>query len=111
MAYGLSQMGARRMLYNIGGWRPFGHPVDNEIAWRTSEGMVSGYTMTPPAFTSWRVGGAQDSDNDAGMNAKPVSTEGPQNGVSLGMKNSVRRHLKEYFYKNYWEDMKDQIRW
>lgn len=105
MGYGVSRMGAMRMLYRIGGWLPFGHPVDNELAWRTSEGVISGYTLTPPAITSWRVGGAQDSDNDAIMNAKPVNSEGPSKGMSLGMKNSVRKYLKTYFEKNYWAEM------
>ncbi|KAF2271886.1 uncharacterized protein EI97DRAFT_366464, partial [Westerdykella ornata] len=62
MGYGVSRMGAMRMLYRIGGWLPFQDPVDLEIARRTAEGGLSGYTLTPPAFTSWRVGGSQDSD-------------------------------------------------
>jgi hypothetical protein len=108
MGYGITRMGAMRMLYHIGGWKPFGYPVDNEIAWRTSAGVLSGYTLSPPLFTSWRVGGAQDSDNDAGMNAKPVFTEGPSKGVSEGMKNSVRKYLDTFFEKNYWKDMERQ---
>ena len=110
MGYGISRMGAMRMLYQIGGWRPFGYPVDNELAWRTSEGVISGYTMMPPAFTSWRVGGSQDSDNDAGMNSQEVQSQGNMGGHSENLKNSVRKHLAEYFKKNYWEDMANEIR-
>jgi hypothetical protein len=111
MGYGVSRMGAMRLLYNIGGWKPLGRPVDNEIAWHTSDGRLSGYTLTPPAITSWRVGGSQDSDNDPGMkNMTPVS-EGPSKGNSVGMKNSIRKHLDTYFEKNYWKEMEDQIRW
>lgn len=110
MGYGLSRMGAMRMLYQIGGWRPFGHPVDNEIAWRTGEGVLSGYTLQPPAIVSWRVGGAQDSDNDAGMNAKPVQSLGNMNGKSVGLKNSVRKSLEKFFEKNWWKDMENERR-
>lgn len=110
MGYGISRMGAMRMLYQIGGWRPFGYPVDNELAWRTSEGVISGYTMMPPAFTSWRVGGSQDSDNDVGMNSQEVQSQGNMGGHSENLKNSVRKHLAEYFKKNYWEDMANEIR-
>jgi hypothetical protein len=111
MAYGLSQMGARRMLYNIGGWHPLDHAVDIEIALRTQDGKLSGYTLTPPLFTYWRSGGSQDSDNDQELDGRPVNTEGPRSGASTGIKSSVRRYMQEYFAKNYWEDMKDQIRW
>jgi hypothetical protein len=110
MGYGLTRMGAMRMLYHIGGWKPFGWPVDNEIAWKTSAGLLSGYTMSPPAFTSWRVGGAQDSDNDAGMNAQEVNRLGNVNGKSMGLKNSVRKSLEGVFQKNYWKDMENEIR-
>lgn len=105
MGYALSRMGAMRMLYQIGGWKAFGNPVDNEIAWRTAAGVISGYTMTPPAFTSWRVGGAQDSDNDPGMMGQEVISEGPSKGESRNMKNSVRRSLDAFFRKDYWGDM------
>ncbi|KAF2736343.1 hypothetical protein EJ04DRAFT_433142 [Polyplosphaeria fusca] len=105
MGYALSRMGAMRMLYNIGGWRPFGNPVDNEIAWRTSEGVLSGYTLSPPVFTAWRVGGSQDSDNDAGLNAKPANTKGNIEGYSRNLKNGVRKSLPEYFKKDFWNGM------
>ncbi|KAF1998377.1 glycosyltransferase family 25 protein [Amniculicola lignicola CBS 123094] len=104
MGYGLSRMGAMRMLYQIGGWRPFGYPVDLEIAWRTAEGKLSGYTISPPAVTSWRVGGAQDSDNDAGMDASAVSSLGNIQGRSEGIKNSVRKSLAGFLEKDYWGD-------
>lgn len=105
MGYALTRMGAMRLLYNIGGWKPFGHPVDNEIAWKTSAGKVSGYTLSPPVFTSWRVGGSQDSDNDPIMNAQKVNSEGPSKGQSLGMETSVRKYLDEFFKKDFWGDL------
>lgn len=110
MAYGVTRMGAMRMLYQVGGWRPFGFPVDNEIAWRTSEGVLSGYTMMPPAFAAWRVGGAQDSDNDAIMNAQDVQSMGNVEGKSNFIKNSVRKSLDKFFEKNYWKDMENERR-
>ncbi|KAF2465449.1 uncharacterized protein BDR25DRAFT_203383, partial [Lindgomyces ingoldianus] len=62
MGYAVSRMGAMRMLYHIGGWHGMGFPVDNEIAFKTEDGYISGYTMTPPVFTPWRVGGSRDTD-------------------------------------------------
>jgi hypothetical protein len=110
MGYGLSRMGAMRMLYQIGGWKPFGNPVDNEIAFRTSAGVLSGYTMMPPAFVPWRVGGSQDSDNDERMKAQAVQSMGNVEGKSVGLKNSVRKSLEGHFKKNYWEEMKNERR-
>ncbi|KAF2266483.1 hypothetical protein CC78DRAFT_531596 [Lojkania enalia] len=111
LGYGVSRLGAMRMLYQIGGWRPFGNPVDLEIAFRTEEGVLSGYTLTPPTFVTWRIGGAQDSDNDAGMNAKPVSTKGNMDGKSIGLKKSIRKYMQEEFMvKNYWKTIDEQRR-
>ncbi|KAF2799472.1 glycosyltransferase family 25 protein, partial [Melanomma pulvis-pyrius CBS 109.77] len=109
MSYGVTRMGAMRLLYHIGGWRPFGNPVDNEVAWKAAEGKTSGYTMSPPAFVAWRVGGAQDSDNNAAIGAKPMSSLGNMGGSSVGVKNSIRKSLEGFFKKNYWEDMKDEL--
>ncbi|KAF2120014.1 hypothetical protein BDV96DRAFT_486075 [Lophiotrema nucula] len=110
MGYALSRMGAMRLLYHIGGWRGFGLPVDNEIAMRTAEGVVSGYTLNPPAFTSWRVGGSQDSDNDAGMLAQKVNTKGNMDGKSQNLKSSIRTSLAKFFEKSYWKDMEEEVR-
>lgn len=66
--------------------------------------------MSPPAFVAWRVGGAQDSDNNAAIGAKPMSSLGNMGGSSVGVKNSIRKSLEAYFKKNYWEDMKDELR-
>ncbi|KAH7128331.1 hypothetical protein B0J11DRAFT_566962 [Dendryphion nanum] len=104
MGYAVSRMGAMRLLYNIGGWHPLNGPVDNEIADRTGKGLLSGYTINPPLFSAWRVGGSQDSDNDAGMNGKAVSNKGNIDGHSPAMLNSVRKSLDAALMKNYWED-------
>ena len=98
------------MLYHIGGWKPFGNPVDNEVAWRSAEGKISGYTMSPPAFVAWRVGGAQDSDNNAALDGKPLQSLGNVAGESIGLKNSIRKSLDGFFQKNYWQDMRDELR-
>lgn len=110
MGYAVSHMGALRMLYNIGGWREASGPVDNEIAARTREGVMSGYTLSPPVITSWRVGGSQDSDNDSDSDKKATNGRAPLYGISKGLKNSVRRYLETYFKKNYWEDYRNGIR-
>lgn len=93
------------MLYQIGGWKPIGQPVDLELSFKSQGGQLSGYTLSPPVFTSWRVGGAQDSDNDAGMRGKKVQSEGPSKGKSEGMKTSVRKYMDEFFKKDFWNEV------
>ncbi|PSN62289.1 hypothetical protein BS50DRAFT_592489 [Corynespora cassiicola Philippines] len=110
MGYGLSRIGAMRMLYRIGGWYGFGMGVDNEIAFRTEDGYLSGYTMTPPAFTAWRTGDGKDSDNDAGMKAMDVKSEGNPAGWSHGLKKSARKSLGEVLDKQFWKDKKVERR-
>ena len=110
MGYGVTRLGAMRMLYHIGGWKPFGNPIDNEVAWRNAEGKISGYTLSPPAFVAWRVGGAQDSDNNAKIGGGEVNALGNSAGSSVGIKNSIRMSLAQFFMKNYWEDMRDEVR-
>lgn len=104
MSYAVSRMGAMRLLYNIGGWHPLNGPVDNEIADRTGRGLLSGYTVNPPLFSAWRVGGSQDSDNDAGMMGEEVSRKGNVDGYSPAMKESVRKSLERRLKKDYWGD-------
>ena len=95
MGYAVSNLGAKRMLYQIGGWRLFGLPVDNEIAFRTQEGKLSGYTLTPPAFTAWHTGGSRDSDNNAGIENNGFSSQGVAGGSSPGLLNSARKAMAE----------------
>ncbi|KAF2115002.1 hypothetical protein BDV96DRAFT_576288 [Lophiotrema nucula] len=109
-AYAVTRMGAMRLLYHIGGWKPFGNPVDNEVAWRNVEGKVSGYTLSPPAFVPWKLGGAQDSDNNPEVKAQKLSNKGQTGGESVGLKNSVRKSLAKLFQKNYWQDREDELR-
>jgi hypothetical protein len=66
--------------------------------------------MSPPAFVAWRVGGAQDSDNNAAIAGQEMSSLGNVAGESVGVKNSIRKSLDGFFKKNYWEDMKDELR-
>ncbi|KAF2466252.1 uncharacterized protein BDR25DRAFT_293643 [Lindgomyces ingoldianus] len=110
MGYAVSRMGAMRMLYHIGGWHGMGLPVDNEIAFKTEDGYISGYTMTPPAFTAWRVGGSRDTDNALSNNNAPTTDEGNEKGWSKGLKSSVRKHLAQVLDKNYWKDMENERR-
>ncbi|KAF2260866.1 hypothetical protein CC78DRAFT_471928 [Lojkania enalia] len=110
MGYGLTRLGALRALYHIGGWRPFGNPVDNELAWRNAEGVMQGYTLSPPPIVAWRLGGAQDSDNNADIAAKPMESKGNVAGTSIGLKNSIRKSLEGLLTKNYWQSMRDELR-
>ncbi|KAF2814092.1 uncharacterized protein BDZ99DRAFT_380318 [Mytilinidion resinicola] len=104
--YSLSHRGAMRMLYHNGGYLGLAAPIDLEIAWRTAEGKLSGYTLTPPAISAWRVGGGKDSDNDPVTDKEEIKASGNSGGKSFGLKKSVRKNLEALLGKNYWEEMK-----
>ncbi|KAF2246237.1 glycosyltransferase family 25 protein [Trematosphaeria pertusa] len=93
MGYAVTRLGAMRMLYQIGGWRGFGMGVDNEIAFRTQEGRLRGWTLSPPCITAWRTGGARDSDND-GDSAERVDDKGNAGGFTRGLKESARKAME-----------------
>lgn len=95
MGYAVSRIGAMRMLYQIGGWRGFGGGVDNEISWRTQDGKLRGWTLTPPIFTAWRTGGSRDSDNDMGIDSQGLGEKGNMGGWSDGIVRSARRAMAE----------------
>jgi hypothetical protein len=60
MGYAVTRLGAQRLLYNIG-YRGLGGPVDLEILEAHAKGQLAGYTVIPPIFNAWRVGGGKDS--------------------------------------------------
>lgn len=69
IGYAVTQLGAQRLLYNVGGVKPIGSPVDLAMNDQVKRGFLRGYTVVPPLFTAWKTGGLLDSDIDD-MDAK-----------------------------------------
>jgi hypothetical protein len=98
MGYAMSLRGAKRSLYQIGGFKPATEPgVDLEFITHHKEGRLRGYTMSPPAFVKWRTKGSGDTDNFYGSTAKlPDSVDqSTAGGVSKGLYKSVRGKLAD----------------
>ncbi|KAF2115868.1 hypothetical protein BDV96DRAFT_687040 [Lophiotrema nucula] len=62
-AYALSNLGARRALYQIGGFHSIHTAVDVEMIEHLESGQLAGYTVTPPPFVKWGVHGRGETDN------------------------------------------------
>jgi len=98
MGYAMSLRGAKRALYQIGGFKPATEPgIDLEFISHHKEGRLRGYTMSPPAFVKWRTKGSGDTDNFYGDRAKlPDSVDqSTAGGESKGLVRSVRGKLAE----------------
>ncbi|KAF2685044.1 glycosyltransferase family 25 protein [Lentithecium fluviatile CBS 122367] len=98
MSYAISLRGAKRSLYQIGGYKPATEPgIDLEFITHHKEGRLRGYTLSPPPFVKWRTKGIGDTDNFYGDRAElsddiDQSTAG---GESKGLLRSVRAKLEE----------------
>jgi hypothetical protein len=60
----VTQRGARRLLHNVGGVKRIGSPLDLAMNDQVKKSYLKAYTVIPPLFTTWKIGGAQDSDID-----------------------------------------------
>jgi hypothetical protein len=96
IGYAVTQRGARRLLYNVGGVKRIGSAMDLALNDQVKRGYLKAYTVIPPLFTTWKIGGAQDSDID---DIKEKEKE-PKDGETfeLGSKNlwsSARARMKQ----------------
>jgi len=107
IGYAVTQRGAQRLLYNVGGVKRIGSPVDLAMTDQIKKGHLKAYTIIPPLITAWKIGGVQDSDID---NIKV--DEGPSKedkNVEVGSKNlwnSARVQMNETLGNQYpgtWE--------
>lgn len=93
MAYAITKYAARKMLYNIG-YRGLDGPVDLAMCWMHEKGQLKGWTVWPPLFMPWRVGGLHDSDIQSFSNGEDKGNEG---GNSINLRDSIRKAMtKEY---------------
>ncbi|KAK9427242.1 hypothetical protein V1505DRAFT_317919 [Lipomyces doorenjongii] len=104
-AYAITRQGAARLLFLLSytGDLKAGD-VDQDMTRLFIEGRLKGYTLTPPAFTQFKVGGSKDSDNI--KLGKTVNGKGNLKGQSLYIKSSARRLMVESLKLDNWNDYK-----
>jgi GR25 family glycosyltransferase involved in LPS biosynthesis len=103
MGYAISNKGARRALYQMGGFKPIKMAVDLEFIHHNREGRLNSYTMSPPPFVKWDTKGKGNSDNSYRRRSVNRRRDGHEKsedmgsstagGSSKGLKHSVRKSL------------------
>ncbi|KAK9234924.1 hypothetical protein V1525DRAFT_428189 [Lipomyces kononenkoae] len=102
MGYAITRRGAQRLLLHLSYMRLRG-PVDLDIMWNLQDGNIRGYTVTPPLFAAWRVGGQKDSDNKPAPNMT-ISGNGNKGGWSRNIKTSARLAMVNELAMDNWKD-------
>ncbi|KAK9367560.1 hypothetical protein V1509DRAFT_626308 [Lipomyces kononenkoae] len=103
MGYAITRKGAQRLLLNLS-YLGLRGPVDNDMAWTLRDGKIRGYSITPPLFSAWRVGGQKDSDIDGQNLDQPIVQNGNKGGVSKNLKNSARVAMLQQLAMDNWGD-------
>ncbi|KAK9234023.1 hypothetical protein V1525DRAFT_439805 [Lipomyces kononenkoae] len=99
MGYAVTRRGAQRLLLHLSYLRLRG-PVDMDMMWTLQEGKIRGYSVTPPPFSAWKVGGPKDSDNKP----TPVGGKGNKGGWSRNIKSSARVAMVHELEMDNWKD-------
>jgi hypothetical protein len=89
IGYAVTKKGAQKLLYNLGGYKGLGSPIDLAMIDLIHKGIVDSYTIIPPIMTRFRTGGARDSDIDE---VKPEDAEVEPGSENLSM--SARKALE-----------------
>ncbi|KAK9482271.1 hypothetical protein V1527DRAFT_492891 [Lipomyces starkeyi] len=103
MGYAITRKGAQRLLLNLS-YLGLRGPVDNDMAWTLQDGKIRGYTVTPPLFTAWRVGGQKDSDNYTPNPNEAMAENGNRAGLSQNLKSSARVAMVGQLAMDNWGD-------
>ncbi|KAK9385117.1 hypothetical protein V1515DRAFT_297219 [Lipomyces mesembrius] len=103
MGYAITRRGAQRLLLNLS-YLGLRGPVDNDMAWTLQDGKVRGYTVTPPLFAAWRVGGQKDSDNYTPNSNQAMAESGNRAGSSKNLKSSARVAMVRQLALDNWGD-------
>ncbi|KAK9326841.1 hypothetical protein V1520DRAFT_350383 [Lipomyces starkeyi] len=104
MGYAITRRGAERLILDIS-YRGITGPVDIDIIRKLQQGIIRGYTITPPLFSAWRVDGAKDSDNQALENDQSKLGTGNLNGYSTSLKMSARKEMVKILDLHNWDDV------
>ncbi|KAK9428670.1 hypothetical protein V1505DRAFT_416742 [Lipomyces doorenjongii] len=103
MGYAITRKGAQRLLLNLS-YLGLRGPVDNDMAWTLQDGKIRGYTVTPPLFAAWRVGGQKDSDNYTPNPNQAMAENGNRAGSSQNLKSSARVAMVRQLTLDNWGD-------
>ncbi|KAK9326710.1 hypothetical protein V1520DRAFT_350723 [Lipomyces starkeyi] len=105
-AYGITRRGAQRLLITMS-YIGFHNAVDTDMSRIFREGGLRGYTLTPPAFSQFRVGGSRDTDNrDPGdpRLGDSITGRGNLHGYNKKLKGSVRWSMVEDLQFDNWAE-------
>ncbi|KAK9242255.1 hypothetical protein V1506DRAFT_548168 [Lipomyces tetrasporus] len=100
-AYAITRKGAQRLLYTLS-YIGLRGDVDQEIMRLFKEGQLRGYTLSPPAFSQFKVGGSKDSDNEE--RGKTLDGHGNVNGHNINIKGSAREWMVNSLKIDNWAD-------
>ncbi|KAK9366984.1 hypothetical protein V1509DRAFT_627878 [Lipomyces kononenkoae] len=104
-AYAITRLGAQRLLFLLSYVGNLKHgDIDQDITRLFAEGKLRGYTLTPPAFSQFKVGGTKDSDNI--KEGTTTSGKGNLGGHNYFLKGSARQAMLDSLKVNNWDQYK-----
>ncbi|KAK9372542.1 uncharacterized protein V1513DRAFT_452020 [Lipomyces chichibuensis] len=104
MGYAITRKGAERLILDLS-YRGITAAIDIDIIRKLQQGIIRGYSITPPLFSAWRVDGAKDSDNQGLENDQTELGAGNSRGYSHSMKTSARREMVKILDLHNWDDV------
>ncbi|KAJ8097689.1 hypothetical protein POJ06DRAFT_259742 [Lipomyces tetrasporus] len=104
MGYAISRKGAERLILDLS-YRGITAAIDIDIIRKLQQGIIRGYTVTPPLFSAWRVDGAKDSDNQGLENDQTALGSGNRRGYSHSLKKSARKEMVKILGLDNWDDV------
>ncbi|KAK9241922.1 hypothetical protein V1506DRAFT_549181 [Lipomyces tetrasporus] len=107
-AYAITRQGAQRLLFAMS-YAGLHGAVDEDMVRLFREGRLKGYSITPPVFSQFRVGGAKDTDNKSPGDPRlghTIHGKGNLRGWSYDIKGSARQAMVASLQINVWEDYK-----
>jgi hypothetical protein len=88
IAYAITQKGAEKLLYNLGGYKGLDQPVDLAMAETVRSGITKAVTVIPPLIVDFSL------DIKSDINQPPVDEPiGPLQGKSSNLRKSARDAL------------------
>ncbi|KAK9242254.1 hypothetical protein V1506DRAFT_548167 [Lipomyces tetrasporus] len=100
-AYAITRQGAQRLLLTMS-YLGLHAAVDNDMSRIFRDGQLRGYTVTPPAFSQFRVGGSKDSDRV--KLGDSVDGKGNLHGENANLKGSARQWVQDSLKLDNWEE-------
>ncbi|KAK9314011.1 hypothetical protein V1522DRAFT_412567 [Lipomyces starkeyi] len=104
MGYAITRKGAERLILDLS-YRGITAAIDIDIIRKLQQGIIRGYSITPPLFSAWRVDGAKDSDNQGLEKDQSELGSGNRQGYSHSMKTSARKEMVKILDLHNWDDV------